>query len=61
MPSSEQNRIKNHPVLQEKESVLVKFTFDGKEFFGKKGEMISSALIANGIQIFEHRFKQRIN
>ena len=52
MPFSEQKRIIEHPVLKEEESVQVKFTFDGKELFGKKGEMISSALIANGIQIF---------
>ena len=52
MPSSEQKRIIEHPVLKEEEFVQVKFTFDGKELFGKKGEMISSALIANGIQIF---------
>ena len=36
MPSSEQNRINNHPILQEKESIFVKITFDGKELLGKK-------------------------
>ena len=49
---NEQKRIRNHPVLQEEEFVQVKFTFDDKKLFGKKGEMISSALIANGVQIF---------
>jgi NADPH-dependent 2,4-dienoyl-CoA reductase/sulfur reductase-like enzyme/ferredoxin len=52
MFSNQRKRINDHPILDEEDYEMVKFTFDGKELLGKKGEMISSALIANGIQIF---------
>lgn len=47
------NRIKNHPILDSNERrKKVKFYFDDKELFGFENEMVSSALIANGIKEF---------
>jgi len=57
MDLKKQKRIKDHPIVDEKEFVIVPFTFNGKRFYGKKGEMLSSALIANDIQIFGHHPK----
>ncbi len=53
----ENNRIDRHPILpvQEREDVL--FTWNGSPLTAKKGEMISSALIANGISVFGHHHK----
>ncbi len=45
-------RITTHPVLQPEERKAVKFTFDGRTCEALEGEMISSALFANGIKIF---------
>ncbi|MEA1986840.1 MAG: FAD-dependent oxidoreductase, partial [Candidatus Marinimicrobia bacterium] len=46
-------RIKNHPILDSEENRKeVKFVFDGKELTGYENEMVSSALIANGIKEF---------
>lgn len=45
-------RIVKHPVLDINEGKLVHFTFDGKSMHGYAGEMISSALFANGIRSF---------
>ena len=45
-------RITEHPVLQPAERAAVNFTFDGRPCSGLEGEMISSALYANGIKIF---------
>ncbi len=57
MGSEEQNRINKHPILSEEDFEIVPFSFNGKQVSGKKGEMLSSALIANGIQIFGHHPK----
>ena len=47
------NRIKNHPILNSKENrKKVNFTFNGKKLIGYENEMVSSALIANGIKEF---------
>ena len=47
------HRIKNHPILDfPKDREKVKFTFNDKELFGFENEMVSSALIANGIKEF---------
>ena len=53
----ENHRILKHPILpiEEREDVL--FTWNGEPLLAKKGEMISSALIANGINIFGHHHK----
>lgn len=50
-------RITEHPVLQPEERKTVKFTFDGRPCEALEGEMISSALYANGIKIFSRHKK----
>jgi NADPH-dependent 2,4-dienoyl-CoA reductase/sulfur reductase-like enzyme/Fe-S-cluster-containing hydrogenase component 2 len=46
-------RITKHPILTaDKSSKFIDFTFNGKHLRAKKGEMISTALIANNIHIF---------
>ena len=50
-------RITAHPVLQPEERKTVKFTFDGRPCEALEGEMISSALFANGIKIFSRHKK----
>ena len=52
------HRIKNHPVLSiDTKLEYISFTFNGKKNSAKSGEMISSALFANGIRIFGHHQK----
>ena len=51
------HRIKKHPILEIPERRPVSFTWNGKILTGFDGEMISSALIANGIHIFGHHHK----
>ena len=48
------NRITNHPVLEIPEKKTVTFTWNGQLLKGLEREMLSSALIANGIHIFGH-------
>ncbi|MCF7740739.1 MAG: FAD-dependent oxidoreductase [Candidatus Marinimicrobia bacterium] len=49
-------RIHNHPILEEKTGKKVKFYFDDQEYYGIEGEPVSTALIANDIEIFSiHR------
>ncbi|MCX5793303.1 MAG: FAD-dependent oxidoreductase [Elusimicrobia bacterium] len=50
-------RIKDHPVLQPEERKTIAFTFDGAPCQALEGEVISSALYANGIKIFSHNKK----
>ena len=50
-------RIIEHPVLQPGARAAVNFTFDGRPCSGLEGEMISSALYANGIKIFSRHKK----
>lgn len=57
MSHKDQNRITEHPILQPFEGNFVEFYWDGIKLFGKENEMISSALIANGIHIFGHHPK----
>jgi sarcosine oxidase subunit alpha len=47
-------RIKKHPILQIEPQPTVEFTYNQQKILAKKGEMISSALYANGIRIFGH-------
>ena len=50
MPSG---RVERHPVLDvPARPETVSFSFDGRPLEGRKAEMISSALFANGIQVF---------
>lgn len=49
-------RITQHPILEPKPGREVAFTFDGRTLVGREGEMVSSALFANGIRTFSrHR------
>lgn len=51
---TKQYRIKDHPVLPQRESPTVGFTFNGNKLFARPGEAISSALYAAGISVFGH-------
>jgi len=53
----EQFRIEKHPILDVSELDLVSFYFNNTKLEARKGEMISSALIANGINVFGHHHK----
>ena len=50
-------RITKHPILEIPENKEISFTWNGKKLTGYEGEMISSTLFANGIQIFGHHPK----
>ncbi len=50
-------RITRHPILEIPERQEVTFSWNGKKLSGYKGEMISSALFANGIHVFGHHPK----
>jgi len=52
-----QYRITKHPILNIPDRTPVSFTWNRKELTGFEGEMISSALIANGVHIFGHHHK----
>ncbi|MHA2501109.1 MAG: (2Fe-2S)-binding protein, partial [Candidatus Hodarchaeales archaeon] len=49
-----ERRITTHPILSIPDKPTVSFTFNGETIEAKEGEMISSALIAAGIDIFGH-------
>ncbi|HHT73571.1 MAG TPA: FAD-dependent oxidoreductase [Firmicutes bacterium] len=49
-------RLTEHPILNVRKGELVEFSFDGKKMQGQAGEMLSTALIANGVKVFSrHR------
>ncbi len=50
-------RIRKHPILTIPEKEAIAFTWNAAPLSGFDGEMISSALIANGVQIFGHHPK----
>ncbi|MEA1939455.1 MAG: (2Fe-2S)-binding protein [Candidatus Caldatribacteriota bacterium] len=50
-------RIKEHPILKFPEKGKIKFTLDGKEFEGRKGEPIAAALVAAGIKVLSRSIK----
>lgn len=50
-------RIYTHPILDTKEREDIQFYFNGKKLYGKKGDTIASALLANGINVFGHHYK----
>ncbi len=52
-----QHRIDHHPILDVPDRPRVEFTWNGQPLKGCAGEMIASALIANGIHIFGHHPK----
>ena len=50
-------RIRKHPILAIPEKEAIPFTWNAAPLSGFDGEMISSALIANGVHIFGHHAK----
>lgn len=50
-------RIKSHPILIDESEPTVPFYWQEKLFYAKPNEMISSALMAQGIQVFRHHVK----
>ncbi len=50
-------RIKSHPILIDESEATVPFYWQNKLFYAKPNEMISSALIAQGVQVFRHHVK----
>lgn len=50
-------RIKTHPILTDETEAKIPFYWKGQQFFAKPDEMISSALIAQGINVFRHHVK----
>ena len=50
-------RIDNHPILPIPRQETVTFFWQGQELSANKGEMIASALFANGVRIFGHHPK----
>ena len=51
------HRIEEHPILDVQGQPTVGFYFNGKKLLAKQGEVITSALFANGIDIFGHHPK----
>lgn len=50
-------RIKSHPIIETTEEATVPFFWIDETLYARPGEMISSALMANGISIFSHHPK----
>lgn len=51
------NRITSHPILEIPEKKTIEFYWQGSLLQAQEGEMIASALVANGIDIFGHHPK----
>jgi len=46
------NRIEHHPVLGKLDlNSMISFTFNGYKYYGKEGEPIAAALLANNIRV----------
>jgi len=53
-------RIEEHPVLTFDRGEKIKFTFEGREMYGYKGESVAAALHANDVKVLGHSlFKHR--
>ena len=50
-------RIKRHPILSVESSKSIAFYWQGQPLTAKEGEMIASALFANGVETFGHHSK----
>jgi len=50
-------RIRQHPILRIEPRESVEFYWKGRKLIAKQGEMIASALFANGVRIFGHHPK----
>ena len=48
------SRIEEHPILEKPAEPGISFFFNGKKFMARKGEVITSALFAGGVQVFGH-------
>jgi len=57
MGKPRQLRIRQHPVLDPLEEPSVPFSYNGLELLAREGEVISSALFANGIRVFGHHHR----
>jgi len=54
----QQSRVTKHPIIDIKaDGPEVEFKFNGRPMRGRPGEMISSALFANGVHVFGHHHK----
>ncbi len=51
------HRIERHPILEVGGEPAVRFSFNGREYLAREGEVISSALLACGIKVFGHHPK----
>ncbi|MEA4812026.1 MAG: FAD-dependent oxidoreductase [Anaerolineaceae bacterium] len=51
------NRIHSHPILKDIYPAAIPFYWNKQRFLAKPGEMISSALFANGVSVFGHHPK----
>lgn len=54
---TDQYRIKTHPILDVPTRREVPFTFDGRPLIAYEGEVISTALFANGVHVYGHHPK----
>lgn len=52
-----ENRLQEHPILPILDRKDINFNWNGQPLKAKEGEVISSALFANGIKIFGHHHK----
>ena len=50
-------RIEKHPVLPISQTKMISFVFNGQDLEAREGEVIASALFANGIRVFGHHPK----
>jgi NADPH-dependent 2,4-dienoyl-CoA reductase/sulfur reductase-like enzyme/Fe-S-cluster-containing hydrogenase component 2/bacterioferritin-associated ferredoxin len=50
-------RIMDHPILATPGHATVPFTWKGQNMLAREGEMIASALFANGVRVFGHHHK----
>lgn len=53
----ENHRLTSHPILPVPDKQELEFSFNGNILMAYSGEMISSALIANGVSVFGHHHK----
>jgi len=54
MAKAGQHRVVKHPILDPLGEPSVEFTYNGEVLTAREGEVISSALFANGIRVFGH-------
>ena len=47
-------RIKSHPIIETTEDANILFFWQSKPFYARPNEMLSSALMANGVSVFSH-------